>query len=368
MIPGAGLERLSLAAWAPTSDAVAYVLDNNVRIRVLADSKKTIGVTTDGSKDLFYGIPDWVYEEEVFAGAKALWWSKDGKHLSFMRTNETEVPEYPLQYFVSRPSGETPAPELENYPELNFIKYPKAGAPNPVVHLQFFDLSKKEVFSVDIKNDFPDNDRLITEVVWAGAEQMLVKETNRESDLQRVILIDVKSRTGKVVREVNVQELDGGWFEVTQSTAYVPADPSNGRPLDGYIDTVIHEGYDHLAYFTPLDAQEPVLLTKGAWEVVEAPSSVDLANNLVYYISTERSSTERHVYSVALDGTSKQAITDVSKDGRYDVSFSARPLLFSNSLEKDLSAAGVPMTFCHGMLGPLYERSAYPDFAEKETS
>lgn len=217
VVPGEGKDRLSLAVWAPTSDAIAYVLDNNVRIRIVADAGATVTVTMDGSKDLFYGIPDWVYEEEVFAGATALWWSKDGRHLSFLRTNETEVPEYPLQYFVSRPSGDAPLSGQENYPELDFIKYPKAGAPNPVVHLQFFDLAKKEVFSVDIKNDFKDDDRLITEVVWAGAEQMLVKETNRESDLQRMILIDVKTRTGKVVREVNVQELDGGWFEVVST-------------------------------------------------------------------------------------------------------------------------------------------------------
>jgi hypothetical protein len=70
------------------------------------------------------------------------------------------------------------------------------------------------VFSVSIKDDFPDNDRLITEVVWAGAEQVLIRETNRESDLLRMILIDVTTRTGKVVRELNVAELDGGWFEV----------------------------------------------------------------------------------------------------------------------------------------------------------
>ena len=216
LVPGNPDQRLSLAVWAPTSDSVAYVTGNNVKIRQLSNDKTTINVTTDGSKDLFYGIPDWVYEEEVFAGASALWWSEDGKHLAFLRTNETNVPEYPLQYFVSRPSGQYPPADLENYPELDFIKYPKAGAPNPIVDLQFFDLSKKEVFSVDIKNDFPDNDRLITEVVWAGSEKVLVRGTNRESDLLRMVVIDVSTRTGKVARELDVAKLDGGWFEVVQ--------------------------------------------------------------------------------------------------------------------------------------------------------
>lgn len=214
LVPNKQEEKIALAVWAPTSDAIAYVVDNNIRIREINNQNAPIEVTKDGSKDLFYGIPDWVYEEEVFAGATAMWWSENGKHLAFLRTNETEVPEYPLQYFASRPSGKMPKEGLENYPELDFIKYPKAGAPNPVVDLQFFDLAKKQVFSVDIKNDFPNDDRLITEVVWAGDTQVLIRETNRESDLLRMILIDVSNRSGKVAREVNVAELDGGWFEV----------------------------------------------------------------------------------------------------------------------------------------------------------
>lgn len=84
------------------------------------------------------------------------------------------------------------------------------------------------------------------------------------------------------------------------------------------------DGYNHLAYFTPPENDKPILLTQGKWEVVDAPSSLDLENNLVYYVSTEKSSIERHVYSVKLDGTDRQPITDVSKDGYYDVSFSKR--------------------------------------------
>lgn len=150
----------------------------------------------------------------MFEGNKALWWSSDGEYIAFLRTNETGVPDYPIQYFISRPSRETPAPGQENYPELDFIKYPKAGAPNPVVDLQFYDVKKDQTFSVDINGDFFDDDRLITEVLWVGSQNILIKETNRESDLLKMVLIDVGTRSGKVVREVDVQALDGGWLEV----------------------------------------------------------------------------------------------------------------------------------------------------------
>ncbi|KAI5804934.1 putative dipeptidyl-aminopeptidase B [Geopyxis carbonaria] len=322
LIPRSPEKRIALATWSPSSDAVAFVLENNLYIRQLSEKVTTTAVTQDGGTSLFYGIPDWVYEEEVFAGNSALWWSGDGQYIAFLRTNETEVPDYPLQYFVSRPSGKEPKEGLENYPELDFIKYPKAGAPNPVVHLQFFDIEKEEAFSVNIEGDLADDNRLITEVVWAGGGQVLIRETNRESDLLKMVLIDVNKRQGKVVREVDVAALDGGWFEVTQNTKYIPADEAKGRKHDGYIDEIVLDGYNHLAYFTPLDNDKPVHLTKGKWEVVDAPSAVDLANNLVYFIATKKSSIERHVYSVKLDGTGMADFTNTTDESYYGISFS----------------------------------------------
>ena len=314
--------RIQLASWSPTSDAVVFTRDNNMFLRRISDDRVN-QITKDGGNDLFYGIPDWVYEEEVFAGTSVTWWSDDGKYIAFMRTNETAVPEYPIQYFISRPSGEEPAPGEENYPEVRQIKYPKAGAPNPIVDMMFYDVAKNEMFSVETDKAHPAEDRLITEVVWAGKEgKVLVKITNRESDVLKVLLIDVAQRTEKVVRTIDVNALDGGWFEVSEDTRFIPADPSNGRPHDGYIDTVIHDGYDHLAYFSPLDSSDPIMLTSGAWEVVKAPSAIDLTKNLVYFIATKEAPIQRQVYSVKLDGSDFQPLSDTSEEGYYDVSFS----------------------------------------------
>ena len=315
-------KKIQLASWSPESDAVAFTRDNNMFLRTLS-SKEVVQITTDGGSELFYGVPDWVYEEEVFSGNSATWWAGDGQYLAFLRTNETTVPEYPIQYFVSRPSGEEPEPGMENYPEVRQIKYPKAGAPNPVVDLRFYDVKKDEVFSVKTDSDFPDDDRLITELIWAGKDgKAIVKNTNRESDILKVALIDVSQRTGTVVRTEDVNALDGGWFEVSETTKYVPGNPGNNRPHAGYIDTVIHEGYDHLAYFTPLDNPEPIMLTFGEWEVVDAPSAIDLDSNLVYFVATKESSIQRHVYSVNLDSSGLSHVSNPDHEGFYEASFS----------------------------------------------
>lgn len=202
----------NLAVWSPSSDAIAFVMGNNVYIRRFPE-EIVLQVTKDGGKELFYGIPDWVYEEEVFSGNQAMWWSNDGTYLAFLRTNETKVPEFPVQFFFSRPSGEEPEPGLETYPEVEQIKYPKAGAPNPVVEVLFWDMNKLEVVKVQIENDFPDDQRLITEVLWAR-DKVLIRETNRESDVLKMVMVDLTVRRGSVVREQDVAALDGGWFEV----------------------------------------------------------------------------------------------------------------------------------------------------------
>ncbi|KAG6042082.1 hypothetical protein E4U41_006203 [Claviceps citrina] len=322
LVPGNAAAKVQLANWSPRSDAVSFTMNNNLYIRRLTGARDVVTITKDGGPEYFYGIPDWVYEEEVFSGRSATWWSDDGKYLAFLRTNETAVPEYAIEYYVQRPTGKKPAEGEEAYPDVRNIKYPKPGAHNPVVDVQYYDVSRGDVFSVPSPDGFPDDNRIISNVLWSG-DKVLVKESNRVADFLKVILVDPAKREAKTVNSINMAEIDGGWFEISQTMTYVPADPGNGRPQDGYVDTVIHQGYEHIGYFTPMDNPKPIMLTSGSWEVQDAPSAVDLAHNLVYFVGTRESSIQRHVYSVKLDGSNLTALTDTSSEGYYAVSFSS---------------------------------------------
>ncbi|KAK9473507.1 dipeptidyl peptidase IV N-terminal region-domain-containing protein [Dipodascopsis tothii] len=308
-----------LALWSPSGTHIAFVLDNNLYLRDVAAGAVPTAITKDGGKDTFYGIPDWVYEEEVFSGNSAMWWSDDGKYLAFLRSNDSMVPEYTIPYFESFPIENT------SYPNMVDIKYPKAGYPNPVVEMMFLDVETLEVFMPDIEG-VEDDTKLFTEVTWMGSS-VLIRQTTRESDLLKILVIDAEARKGSIAREEDASGKDGGWFEVTQDTKYVPADEAKGRPYDGYIDTVVVDGYNHLAYFSPLYATQPAkILTRGDWEVVDAPSAVNLDTGDVYFFATKKDPTERHLYSVNLNDTAGTitAITDESQDGYYAASFSAR--------------------------------------------
>ena len=286
---------IAYAAWSPSGHSIAYVLDNDIWVR--PDLGSTRRVTTDGSQTVFNGIPDWVYEEEVLQTSNALWWSSDSRSIAFLQINNSAVNEYPLEFFITP----TP-PEPEIYPEVESLRYPKPGTPNPVAHLFRYDLETESASQLDVG----DKEKIISEVKWLGSK-VFHRETNRDATVQDTFV------DGDLVDSLNVTTIDGGWFEVTRNTLYVPA--SHGRK-SGYVDRIIYKGNRHLALIT----DTTTMLTTGDWEVVEGTLTLDTVRDLVYFIATKHSGIDRHLYSVNL---STSEITSMSGDepGYYSATF-----------------------------------------------
>ncbi|CAG8569570.1 5544_t:CDS:10 [Ambispora leptoticha] len=286
--------KIAYVEWSPEGHSVAFVKNND--IYVLIDLTNERRLTFDGTDNVFNGVPDWIYEEEVLASNYALWWSPEGKQVAYLKLNETEVPEYRFPLYLKNDIA-------DSYTHEVVMKYPKPGYPNPRVTLHVYDIVSSSIVeqteAIRMEYNFDDEDRLITEVAWAGESYLLVRVMNRIQDLQRIVLVDAASRKGTTVREENAEEQDGGWFEIAQSIVYIPK--SDTRKKDAYIDLVNNNGYLHLAMFSPIDSSNPTFLTSGEWE---------------------ESSIERHVYSITFDGKNKTALTDTSKPGQYSVDFS----------------------------------------------
>ena len=317
--------KLAVTSWSPQSTDIAFIYENNVYIKNLK-SGKTSQVTSDGGEQVFYGKPDWVYEEEVFSGDIVLWWSPLGDKVTFLKSNDTEVPEFTIPYYVQK--------DTDDYPEVVKIKYPKPGYPNPIVDLVVYDLSTGKDELVQLKSDNIDaENRLITEVVWVK-DSVLVKTSNRASDLLEIFLINTIDNSAKLIRSHKAED---SWFEVTSNTLYVPKNESLGRHHEGYIDTVVHDGFNHLAYFSPPENPHGQLLTKGRWEVLSGVESFNYATNEVYFVSTLKSSVERHIHSIDLLDRSNHGLPKIADitdgEGWYVGSFSggSRYLLLTYS-------------------------------------
>ncbi|RHZ80639.1 hypothetical protein Glove_134g248 [Diversispora epigaea] len=305
---------IAQAKWSSVGHSLAFVKDNDLYISV--DLKEEIRVTYDGSTVVFNGVPDWIYEEEVLANNFAFWWSPNATQIAYLRLNESLVPEYRFPLYLN---GMLATP----YAKEVIMKYPKPGYPNPVVTFHIYDTSTpliSQSAAIPFTNDFADTDKIITEVCWAGNDNVLVRVMNRVQDIARVVLVNAGNRSGITVREENAETKDGGWFEITRSMVYL--NKSGGITQDSYVDVVVNNGYNHLAIFSPLNNGTPKYLTSGNWEVVGGVKAVDYTLKLAYFMSTEKSSIERHLYSVTLDGLTKTALTNTDEAGYYEVSFS----------------------------------------------
>jgi dipeptidyl aminopeptidase len=173
-----------------------------------------------------------VYEEEVYGGPSALWFSPSGKHLAFLAFNESRVPTF--TYPVYDPEHEGGA---RPYPKVETIAYPKPGYANPTVEAYVFSLAdhfgsssrpEEAALSTSVRqlswpNRRKPEDEVVFEVAWVGPTELLVRSSDRSAAEGNVVRFDVAAGgraapnssklaglEGKVVRTLSGGD---GWLE-----------------------------------------------------------------------------------------------------------------------------------------------------------
>lgn len=286
--------KISNAQFSPDGSKVAYVFENNLYIYDW-NSDKTIPVTSDGEKNaIINGATDWVYEEE-FAFTRAFSWSPDNKHLAYIRFDEREVAQWTMTLYG------------ELYPELYQFKYPKAGAKNAEISVHTFDLAKEETAQVDLGAD---TDIYIARMAWAASGKLGMMHLNRLQNTLSLLMYDTENgKTQTILEEKSesyVREAtDDKWH-------FLP----EGK---GFIWLSEKDGFQHI-YHHASDGSLIRQLTTGSFEVSEIVG-VDEENELIYFLSTEDSPFERHLYKINFKGKKKEKLTQTA--GMHSISASS---------------------------------------------
>ncbi|GJE93852.1 dipeptidyl aminopeptidase [Phanerochaete sordida] len=334
----------AFAKWSPTGQAIAYVTQNDLYILPHPSSSEPIQITSSGNASLFHGVPDWVYEEEVFSADYALWWSPDSAKLAYLRFDETAVDEFTFPVYNPTENSY----EVVPYPGHVTMKYPKPGYSNPLVSIHVFELDRYEDMktagdpedvavaeaSLELTWDhrLAPESRVVQDVTWVSNSTLLVEELDRSAVNGSIVLFnlqDAASGHGQIVRTLGQggEEGDDGWIEAIHAIHPLhPRMSAEGTP--GYLDIVpSKDGYNHIALYNPPTSKTPQFVTSGKWEVTDI-LAVDSDKNLVYYLAANPSSLERHVYYAAIPKANTSliaepvALTDRALPGYYSASFS----------------------------------------------
>ncbi|WP_138430522.1 S9 family peptidase [Fodinibius saliphilus] len=293
------------AKLSPSGDKAAFVQDNNLYLVNLKSGEEK-AITTDGKfNHIINGATDWVYEEE-FGIARAWYWSPDGEKIAFYRFDESRVKE-----FFMTDWGDL-------YPGLTRFKYPKAGEKNSVVKIGVYDLKQDKTTWMDVGSE---NDQYIPRINWTKDSDLLaIRRMNRLQNKQDLMLADVKSGQTEIIKT----ETSDAWIDVNDNLKFL----KNGEQ---FIYTSEESGYNHI-YLYNMSGERIRQITEGDWEVTNYLGYSE-DNGKIYYVSTEESSLERHLYSVNIDGSGKKKLTDgtgwnrinMSRDYKYYIETSSAP-------------------------------------------
>ncbi|MEM8887852.1 MAG: DPP IV N-terminal domain-containing protein [Bacteroidota bacterium] len=181
------------SAMSPDGNLKAYTHERNMYISN-ADGSESYAITTDGNMDnqLKYGIATWVYGEEL-SQTTAMWWSPDGKKISFYRFDENGSKKYYVLYHQTR---------IQDSVEIE--AYPKVGAKNLPVDLMVYDLDTKKTTLLDTREgkEFSDNDpgTYLYDIEWSpDGKELLYHRTNRKQDIMEYCAADPNTGKSRVI-------------------------------------------------------------------------------------------------------------------------------------------------------------------------
>lgn len=306
------------ADFAPKGNKIAYVIDNNLYYKDLENNTE-YAITADGQRNsIINGGSDWVYEEE-FTLVRAFAWSPDGSKLAYYRFDESAVPQFDMMTYKGA-----------LYPENYSFKYPKVGEANSKVDIYIYDLASKKTVQANITKQY----EYIPRIKWTndGSALCIFTMNRLQNDLELFLADPVTGSTRSMFRETAKY-----YLEINDDLTFLKDDQS-------FIWKSEKDGWYHLYRY---DMQGKLInqITSGSYEVTEL-LGVDESNGLVYYMSTEESPFERHLYAIQLDGKKKKKIT--ARAGSNHVDFSKGFTYFINTQSTFMQPDYVSLCDSHG--------------------
>lgn len=286
---------LMFAKFSPDGTRVGYVRENNLYVEDLATGRIT-QLTRDGSKQIINGTFDWVYEEEL--DLRDGWrWSPDGRSIAYWQLDTEGVSDY---YLINNTDS--------LYPKITTIQYPVAGQTNSAGRVGVVSATGGSTRWLQVPGDPRNN--YIARMNWAGnSDEIILLQLNR---LQNVLNVIIGSARSGQVRTI-LNEKDEAWVDIDVDD--IPWLSDGNR----FLWTSERDGWRHV-YIASRKDKDPVLITKGAFDVISI-EGVDEKPGWLYYIASPDNATQRYLYRTKLSGSGEpERVSPAAQAGSHSYS------------------------------------------------
>ncbi|XP_076681327.1 venom dipeptidyl peptidase 4 isoform X3 [Andrena cerasifolii] len=296
---------LQLATWAPHGNALVYVHQNNIYYRPEAEVAADYQITDTGVFGTIYnGVPDWVYEEEVFGSNKAIWFSPSGTKLAFGYFDDSHTP------IITIPFYGYPGSLTFQYTSAISIHYPKSGTTNPTVKLFYVDLKKVvqgnvSLTEIEHPTELSSTERILSAVAFPTDNLVYATWMNRVQNRTYFHFCYVDDLVPNCTTGWSYFEKHG-WVEQFEP----PVFSKDGNTFLTILPQKQSDTRDwrHVVAITNVSSGKPAstALTSGHFVVTEIVSW-DEENSYLYYLATtEEESAVQHLFRVSVRGTDRR--------------------------------------------------------------
>jgi dipeptidyl-peptidase-4 len=290
--------------FSPDGSKLAFVRNSNIYVCDIP-TKREWQLTADGGGAILNGTLSWVYWEEIFGRRDiGYWWSEDSKAIAYLQTDESEVG---IQHFVN----------FEPWtPTVRTQRYARVGEKNPAVKVGVVELGSQKTTWADLDHS---SYEYVIRVGWlANSTQLWVRTMNRLQTQLDLFFIDRQTGKSQFIQ----RDTDEGWLNMNDDLYFL----KDGKHM---LLASEKSGYYHLYRYT-LKGELVNQITKGEWAlcssgggafwVKKAVTGIDEDAGWIYFTSLEKSSLERHLYRIKMDGKSMERLS--AGDGTHTITMS----------------------------------------------
>ncbi|WP_312090853.1 DPP IV N-terminal domain-containing protein [Chryseobacterium sp.] len=276
------------------NQTIVYTVKNNL---YLNKNGKITSITNDSNENIISGQA--VHRNE-FGINEGIFASPNSENIAFYRMDQTMVADYPvIDWSVT--------------PAVNHnIKYPMAGKTSHEVSLGVYNIKNQNTTFLKVDGE---KDQYLTAITWSpDSKYIFVGVLNRGQNHMKMNQYDAS--TGNFVRTL---------FEETNDKYVEPQHPLLFFPNSNtdFIWQSQRTGYNHLFHYN-LEKGLVSQITKGDWLVTDILGFNEKKKD-IYYVSTQETPLERHIYRVnwnnfktqRLDSAEGMHSAVLSSDGNY---------------------------------------------------